>query len=82
MGNCQVNTISIQPENYRKIIEPANAIRWLGNDGTHSGYQVRKSDVVDGYRIFEHILEELYPVKKASIEALVARINEAKGVEK
>ncbi|MCS0328367.1 DUF4145 domain-containing protein, partial [Vibrio diabolicus] len=74
--------ISSLPESYRKIIEPANAIRWLGNDGTHSGYQVRKSDVVDGYRIFEHILEELYPEKKASVEALVARINEAKGVEK
>ncbi|MDB1122231.1 DUF4145 domain-containing protein [Vibrio algarum] len=70
------------PENYRKIIEPANAIRWLGNDGTHSGYQIRKSDVVDGYKIFEHILEELYPEKKASIDALVARINEDKGVKR
>ncbi len=72
--------IASLPEDYRKIVEPANAIRWLGNDGTHSGYQVRKSDVVDGYKIFAHILDELYPEKKASIDTLVARINEAKGV--
>lgn len=69
------------PEESRKIIEPANAIRWLGNDGTHGGgFRVRKSDVLDGYRIFEHILIELYPEKRASIDALVARINEAKGL--
>lgn len=73
--------INLLPENYRKIIEPANAIRWLGNDGTHSGgILVRKSDVLDGYRIFEHILIELYPEKSASVEDLVARINAAKGL--
>jgi len=75
--------INLLPENYRKIVEPANAIRWLGNDGTHSGgFQVRKSDVLDGYRIFEHILIELFPEKRASVEALVARINEAKGLSR
>ena len=68
------------PEAHRKIVEPATAIRWLGNDGTHSGYHVRKSDVIDGYNIFEHILVELYPEQKASIEALVERINAAKGL--
>ena len=68
------------PDDNRKIIEPANAIRWLGNDGTHSGYHIRRSDVIDGYNIFEHILVELYPEQKASIEALVERINSAKGI--
>ncbi|MFN3899360.1 MAG: DUF4145 domain-containing protein [Alishewanella aestuarii] len=73
--------ITLLPEACRKIIEPANALRWLGNDSTHAGgFRVRKSDVLDGYRIFEHILIELYPEKKASIDALVARINEAKGL--
>lgn len=75
--------INLLPEDSRKIIEPANAIRWLGNDGTHEGgFRVRKSDVRDGYRIFEHILIELYPEKRASIDALVARINEAKGLDR
>ncbi|SMN14136.1 hypothetical protein BHECKSOX2_1491 [Bathymodiolus heckerae thiotrophic gill symbiont] len=68
------------PENFREIVEPAKAIKWLGNDGTHSGFQVRRTDVIDGYKIFEHILVELYPEKKATTEALVKRINEAKGV--
>ncbi len=72
--------ISSLPDNYRKIIEPANAIRWLGNDGTHSGYYIRRSDVNDGYNIFEHILVELYPEQKASIGDLVERINALKGV--
>lgn len=48
--------INSLPEEYRKIVEPANAIRWLGNDGTHIGHHVRRSDVIDGYNIFEHIL--------------------------
>lgn len=74
--------IRLLPDDNRKIIEPANAIRWLGNDGTHSGCHIRKSDVIDGYKIFEHILIELYPEQKASIEALVDRINVAKGVVK
>ncbi len=73
--------INLLPEESRKIIEPANAIRWLGNDGTHGGgLHVRKSDVFDGYRIFEHILIELYPEKRESIDDLVARINVAKGL--
>jgi hypothetical protein len=73
--------INLLPEERRKIVDPANAIRWLGNDGTHSGgFQVRRSDVLDGYRIFEHILIELYPERKASVDSLVARINEAKGI--
>jgi hypothetical protein len=75
--------INLLPEESRTIIEPANAIRWLGNDGTHGGgFRVRKSDVLDGYRIFEHILIELYPEKRGSIDALVARINEAKGLSR
>lgn len=74
------NRINLLPEDSRKIIEPANAIRWLGNDGAHGGgFRIRKSDVLDGYRIFEHILIELYPVKRASVDELVARINAAKG---
>ena len=73
--------INLLPDEQKKIVEPANAIRFLGNDGTHSGgFQVRKSDVLDGYRIFEHILIELYPEKRASIDALVARINQAEGL--
>lgn len=72
--------IDLLPEESRKIIEPANAIRWLGNDGAHGdGVRIRTSDVLDGYRIFEHILIELYPVKRASVDELVARINSAKG---
>lgn len=72
--------INSLPEDSRKIIEPANAIRWLGNVGTHGGgFQVRVSDVLDGYRIFEHILIELYPEERASVDALVYRINTAKG---
>jgi len=64
----------------RKIVDRANAIRWLGNDGTHSGgFLVQKNDVLDGYRIFEHILRELYPEKSEPIDDLVIRINQAKG---
>ncbi len=73
--------ISLLSDDRREIVEPANAIRWLGNDGTHAGgFQVRRRDVIDGYRIFEHILSALYPEKKAPIDELVVRINAAKGL--
>lgn len=32
-----VRRIDLLVENKRRIVEPANAIRWLGNDGTYSG---------------------------------------------
>ncbi|MGL4826648.1 MAG: DUF4145 domain-containing protein [Vibrionaceae bacterium] len=68
------------PEGYQKIVAPATAIKWLGNDGTHSGCEIKESDVIDGYKIFSHILEQLYPTSKEPIEPLVDRINKAKGV--
>lgn len=43
---------------------------------------VRDSDVLDGYKIFNHILIELYPDKDASVETLVSKINKAKGIDR
>ncbi len=75
----RINSLS---GNNAKILEHAKAIKWLGNDGAHHGSKVSRIDVLNGYRIFKHILVELYPEKKASITPLVARINDAKGVDK
>lgn len=70
------------PKQFQEIIEPANAIRWLGNDGTHFGDIVRQTDVLNGYRIFENILNQLFPNEESSIEELVQNINKNKGIEK
>ena len=70
------------PEEKREIIKPATAIRWLGNDGTHSGFRVSRADLVTGYKIFEHILAQIYPDQNASIQSLIEKINEQKGIGK
>ena len=35
------------------------AIKWLGNEGSHSG-KLTRQDVLDGYEVFNHVLDELY----------------------
>lgn len=67
---------------YKEIVLPAKAIKWLGNDGSHSGARIRSNHVLDGYDIFEHVLEQLYPKSNATMEALVTKINADKGIKK
>ncbi len=47
------------------------AIKWLGNEGSHSG-KLTRQDVLDGYEVFNHVLDELY----------IARPNRAKMLQR
>lgn len=66
-------------DEYKEMIEPAKAIKWLGNDGTHAGSEATKDNALEGYKIFETILHKLYPSTRPDINDLVTRINDAKG---
>ena|SRR5690554_3004648 len=56
-----------------------DAIRWLGNHGSHPGDVVTHEDAYDALKIMEYLLAELYCDRKPKIEKLVAAINERKG---
>lgn len=64
-----------------------SAIRWLGNSGSHQGNMTHE-DVYGGYKIFFHILDELFEEperarkkreKTAEIESLSQKIESNKG---
>lgn len=64
-----------------KYTDSLKAIKWLGNAGSHStsSAKIQIEDVLDGYEIFQPILNELFNSKAQSIEGLVSAINEKKG---
>jgi len=58
------------------------AIKWLGNAGSHGGKELKKSDLVDAYEIYEKVLNILYDSKAKSIVQKAKAINKRKGPKK
>ncbi|WP_288841974.1 DUF4145 domain-containing protein [uncultured Deefgea sp.] len=58
-----------------------NAIKWLGNSGSHKPNSFRYSDALDGYEILEHFLETFFPMPKCDhfIKTKIEAINSARG---
>lgn len=56
-----------------------DAIRWLGNYGSHPGTQVKFEDALNAFEIMELLLEEVYSDRKRKIQELAAAINSRKG---
>lgn len=55
-----------------------DALRWLGNAGSHDGV-VSLSDLLDCYEMLEHLLVELLEEKRSKMSAAAKRIIAAKG---
>jgi hypothetical protein len=71
--------IDTLPTKYIALKKALLAIKWLGNAGSHPGESLEKDDVLDAYEILEHLLNDLYNPKKATVEKLVQAINKKKG---
>lgn len=56
-----------------------NAIRWLGNHGSHPGSMLKRSDALDAFEILNLLLEELYSDSRLNARELAKRIIIAKG---
>lgn len=54
------------------------AIKWLGNSGSHVG-GLSRDDVFDAFNILEHVIEERYGNKRTALIAKVKAIIAAKG---
>ena len=75
----RINTVVQNPKKHIKldeVIDEIKAIKWLGNTASHSGKQLTKSDILDGYEMMEHVLHELFDNKKEHIKKLAKKINE------
>jgi len=60
------------------IGEKLLAIKWLGNSGSHlTGLQ--RKDVIKGYLLYSHVLEELFEKRTETLDAMARKINKRKG---
>lgn len=71
--------IDLLPDRYSHIKEMMEAIKWLGNAGSHSHDEVKVDDVLNAYELMEHVLEEIYQSKGKRVEAIAKKINKKKG---
>lgn len=56
------------------------AIKWIGNDGSHSVRRLTAGNLLDGFVLFEHVLDLLYVGTAQKIKATVRMINKRKGI--
>ena len=59
------------------------AVKWLGNSGSHnlsdSCGSLTRSDVFDGFDLFQYVLDELYAKSSIRLKKLAKEINRRKG---
>ncbi len=65
-------------EKQPNLAQSLNAIRWLGNAGSHAGH-LTQDDVLDGYEILEYVLDQLYVHRARRASALARSINRRRG---
>jgi len=61
-----------------RIGEILLAIKWLGNVGSHSN-ELSKKDVLDGFELLEHALEEMFLQRTVKLTRLTKQIIKRKG---
>lgn len=57
------------------------AVKWIGNAGSHVG-SIKQKDVLDGFDMMEHALDEIYRKTRRKLTALAKAINRNKGPAK
>ncbi|MFK3989997.1 DUF4145 domain-containing protein [Psychrobacter sp. NPDC064578] len=70
------------PEKYDGLKDKVFALKWLGNDGSHSGSTISLDDAMDAYELIEEVLSKIYSSKDADLARLAKEINESKGPKK
>ncbi len=76
------NRIDKLPEKYKALKETLIAIKWIGNEGSHSNEELTKDNVLELYEILEYALNEIFDNKTQNLKKKVKKINKAKGITK
>jgi hypothetical protein len=71
--------INLIPKKYEDLKELLFAIKWLGNDGSHSRSGIKIDDVMDAYDLIEHVLSEIYEAKTKKLKAKAKKVIKKKG---
>ncbi len=69
-------------DKYKNLAEELEAIKWLGNAGSHSHKTISHDDVLDAYDLMEISLEEIFDNKKLKAKRIAKKINKHKGPKK
>ncbi len=55
------------------------AIKWIGNEGSHSDNKITKEDLIDAYDILNHLVHKLYETETQRVERISKKIVAQKG---
>jgi len=64
----------IGTENQR-IKDALLAAKHMGNDASHSDFQVTRGEVLDAFQVVEYCLRQLYPVDDSVVLEIISRVN-------
>ncbi|HEY8933829.1 MAG TPA: DUF4145 domain-containing protein [Cyclobacteriaceae bacterium] len=56
------------------------AIKWIGNDGSHTNGRLRPLDLLSAFELLEDILEKLYDEKERRLTWIASDVNKRKGI--
>jgi|SRR6201993_1417606 len=65
-----------------EVSEMLEAIKWIGNDGSHAQDELKRDDIWKAYDILEHGLEKLYNQEHKIILKAAKAINKSKGIKR
>jgi hypothetical protein len=63
-----------------EVADWMQAIKWIGNDGSHDGVPLTPAELLVGFDLLEHILKTLYDNRTKSLSASVRYINKRRGL--
>ena len=64
-------------KNFTDIAATLMAIKWIGNAGSHTS-DLTAENVIMGYQLFSHAMDEAFDKKSATIKKMVQKINKNK----
>lgn len=70
------------PDKHQTIKEHFEAVKWLGNAGSHSGEELTPNNTMDSYELIEYILSQVYAPPTNNLDELAKEINGSKGPKK
>lgn len=61
-----------------ELASPMQAVRWLGNEGSHPG-SLKKDDLLDAFEMVEHLIDEIFEKRRKTIQEIAKAVIRAKG---
>jgi hypothetical protein len=80
--HARIEILQRKKPKLRSICTRMMAVKHLGNAGSHSGVEVERKDVFDGFDILERVLHDMYSMTDGELAKMVRQINKRKGPRK